>query len=84
MKHSKHSFKKCGFPPVTPERVGEFSKRHIGGVAYALQHSVSASCDWGQLTIDTVIEILKQLSQSMDNDTTLASFLELNASHENR
>ncbi len=64
-----------GFPPVTEERVGQFTKKHINGVSYSLQHNVTAKSDYGVLTIEIVTEILRQLSMSMDDEVSLSAYL---------
>lgn len=63
------------FPSVTKQMISTFSKNQIDGVAYVLKSIARDNDDYVQLSINVAVEILKQLSESMDSDITLADLL---------
>lgn len=65
------------FPCPTFERLGEMNSDSIHGLAYALQHNtiVDSGNDFGHLTLEFVLMLLKLISESMDSGQTFKGFL---------
>ena len=65
------------FPHPTLERLGEMNGDSIRGLAYALQHNtvVNSDNDFGHLTLEFVLMLLKLISESMDYGQTFKDFL---------